>query len=135
MKKEYIFTLRNLIALLVSLAIGALIYVFFSFYRGFTFYNSIDGFFVAGSVLVLGGLLFLAGNEGTFDVISVGFANLYSVFKRNGTKKYASLYDYREMKGEKRKGNRYILIPIELAGIVYLIVSIVLFIIYKQTTN
>lgn len=135
MKKEYIFTLKNLIILLVSLSIGALIYVLFSLYKGFTFYNAIDGFFVAGSVLVLGGLLFLAGNEGTFDVFSVGFANLFATAKKNGTKKYDSLYDYREMKLEKRKGNRYILIPIEISGVLYLIVAVVLFIMYKQSVK
>ena len=135
MKKEYIFTLRNLITLLVSLAIGALIYVLFSLYKGFSFYNSIDGFFLSGSILIFGGLLYLTGNQGAFDVFSVGFANLFSTIKANGTKKYDSLFYYREMKSVKRKCNRYLVVPIEFAGFLYLIVSIVLFIIYKQSLN
>lgn len=91
-----------------------------------------DAFFVACAVLIASSLIYLATNEGSFDVISVGFSNLFSTMKKNGSKKYDGLFEYREIKNAKRSEHRFSFLPILVSGVIYLIISIILFIIYKN---
>lgn len=92
-----------------------------------------NGSFVSGACLIGFSLLYIAGNFGTFDVISVGFANLFSVIKRNGSKKYDGIYGYEEVHKEKRLANRFKFFPILISGICWLIVSLSFYFIWHST--
>lgn len=130
-----IFNIKNLIILLVSLAIGGLIPVLFCLIKegGFSLLNLVDGFFVSGALLIGIGLMVIVLNMGTFDIIAVGFSNLFSVTKKEGTKKYDGVYEYQTNKEAKRQSERFYFIPIVLIGLIYLIVSIILLQVFNST--
>ncbi len=130
-----ILNLRNLIYFLVSIVCGIGIFVIFCLIKNvsFSLLNSCDGFFVGACVLIGVGILQLVVNQGTFDVIAVGFSNLFSVFKKDGTKKYDGIYGYQEAKQAKRKQNKYNRIPIAFAGLLLLIVALILRAIYQNS--
>lgn len=128
---QSIFNLRNLVSLLISLAVGALIYVAFGFYKSFNLYNSVDGLFIAAACLICIGLMYWIINAGTFDGLTVGFSNLFAVQKKNGTKKYDSIFDYRETKAAKRASNRFSFLPIVFAGFLYLVAALIVYAVFK----
>ena len=133
MKKEkltrkHFINLKNLYVLLGSLCLGSLIFVIYCVVKEgqFNLYNSTDGSFVAAAVLLCVSLLYLVLNHGTFDVIAVGFSNVFSFMKKDGAKKYDGLYEYAETKKEKRNKNRFVYLPMLLSGLVFLIIAIIL---------
>lgn len=133
MKKEkltwkHFINFKNLIVLLVSLALGSLIFVIYCALKEgqFNIYNAADGSFVAATVLLCFSLMYVVLNHGTFDVIAVGFSNVFSFMKKDGTKKYDGLYEYSELKKEKRNKNRFVYLPILIGGLIFLIVAICL---------
>lgn len=130
-----ILNLRNFIYFLVSIVCGIGIFVIFCLIKNvsFSLLNSCDGFFVGACVLIGVGILQLVVNQGTLDVIAVGFSNLFSVFKKDGTKKYDGIYGYQEAKQAKRKQNKYNRIPIVFAGVLLLIVALILRAIYQNS--
>lgn len=129
-----LFNLRNLIIFLCSLSFGAIVTILFCVFRGgFNLLNSNDGSFVAAAVLIGFGCLHISANVGTFDVITVGFINLFSSFKKNGTKKYDGIYEYQNVKEKSRVGKRFYFFPLISAGIIYLVLAIILFFLYKAS--
>lgn len=133
----HFFNLSNLIILLVSLLIGAVVmilYVLFS-HEQFTLYNFVNGSFVSSAILIASSLLYLASLFGTFDVISVGFTNLISVIKKNGVKKYDGIYGYQEAHEAVRESHRFRFLPILVAGLLFLGVSLMLYFIWKNNVN
>ena len=70
-----------------------------------------DAFFVPG-VLGLGfGLLIVASNGGTFDMLAYGFKAIFRVMKRDVVdRKYGSFYDYRKARQQKKRSFWYLVI-------------------------
>lgn len=129
-----LFNIKNLIIFLCSLFFGILVVVLFCLFRGgFNLLNSNDGSFVAAAILIGFGCFHISANVGTFDVITVGFINLFSSFKKNGTKKYDGIYEYQTVKEKSRSGKRFYFFPLISAGIVYLLIAIILFFLYKAS--
>lgn len=129
-----LFNLRNLIIFSVSMFIGAIIIILFCVFRQeFNLLNANDGSFVACAILIAFGCLHITLNMGTFDVVAVGFANLFSVFKKNGSKKYDGVYEYQLVKEEKRNSTRFYFFPILIAGLIYLLLAFILFTLYKNS--
>lgn len=126
------FNLTNLICFVASLIIGGLIYVIFCLCKDFSLYNSLDGMFVATSVIIFIGLFDLILNKGTFDVIAVGFSNFGRMFKKDPTKKYDGIYEYQELKKKKRLKYRFRFLSFLIAGIILLTITLVL---YSQYYN
>ena len=138
MKKRKIlrnlFNIKNLIIFILSLVFGAFVIILFCLLKGgFDLLNSNDGSFVACAILIGIGCLHISLNMGTFDVIAVGFANLFSAFKKSGTKKYDGIYEYQNIKESKRVQSRFYFFPLIMAGILYLILAIILFTLYKNS--
>ena len=127
-----IFSIDNLITLLVSIVIGIVIFCAYFFLRGMKFLDAVDGSFIASGILICVGFLFLIVNQGTFDGIVVGFSNLFSVFKKDGKKKYDGIFEYEQIKAEKRKGTRYRFLAIILSGLIFLIISLILWGIFNS---
>lgn len=128
-----IFNISNLVVFIISIVLGVIIFVIYSAIFNFSLLKMCDGMFVAAAILLFFGLGHLIINQGTLDVIPVGFSNLYNVFKRDGKKKYDGLYEYQQVKAQKRKDTRFRFIPIVLAGLILLIVSFILLSVFNST--
>lgn len=123
-----IFNWRNLAILIGSLIAGvAILLIYVLIKQKWDLLNFTDGTFVASAILIAFGFMHIVLNMGTFDVIAVGFSNLFSVMKKDGSKKYDGIYGYQEAKEPKRKGTRFYFIPIVTAGFIFLIIAIILF--------
>ena len=88
-----------------------------------------DAFTVPGALMFCFGLLVLATNGGTFDMLAFGVRKLFELFRKDLTKvKYRTFYDYRQAQKEKKRSFWSFII----VGLVFLAVSVVFFILYKQ---
>ena len=86
-----------------------------------------DGFFVPGIILLGFGLLVIASNGGTFDMIVFGTRKFFDLFRRNpSTKLTSTFYEYRKAKSEVKLEFLFLIIP----GLVLLIISMVFLILY-----
>lgn len=128
-----IFNLKNLIIFLFCLLFGILIIIVYSVFTSFSLYDLTNGSFVSAAIVILLGLLELVLNQGTLDIIAVGFVNLFEVFKKDGTKKYDGLYGYQEAKKEKRHSDRFIFLAMEASGIIILIVALIIYFVWKAS--
>lgn len=81
-----------------------------------------DAFFAVGTVLCCAGVLIFSSNEGTFDMISYGVSSFIDLFRATSKKKYATFFDYREGKADKRIPFGFLL----LCGLIFLAVSLVM---------
>ena len=77
-----------------------------------------DAFSVAGTVVLLLGLLFLVSYLGAFDIFGYSFSMLRSV------RRYKDLYTYSEAKKEKRAHGGWTFMPFLLVGFVFLIIGL-----------
>jgi len=128
-KGNRFFNFTNLICFLISFLVCGIFFVLLMLLFGFNMYGSINASFISGFVFVcIGGLVF-CGNVGTFDVFIVGFSNLIAVSQKNGKKKYNSTFDYTDSKKIDRKSNRFLCLFIIFAGLIYLILSLILYLV------
>ena len=124
------FNIHSLAYLICGTILGSLFLLLIMAIRDWSMSGAIDGSFLGGCMAIGFGLLFWAGNDGTFDVISLGFSDLVSTIKRNGKRKYESLFDYREQHKAERKNKRFSWLAFILVGIIFLIISVILYFIY-----
>ena len=118
-----IFNIKNLILFIISLVIGIIIFLLVYALHDYVYMYAMDGLFAGGAALVGIGLLALASNQGTFDIIVVGFANLFAISKKQGKKKYDGLYDYQTIKAQDRTDARFQWLVYVTAGVIYLIIA------------
>lgn len=124
--RKDLFNRRIFIRLIIGLVIESGVFVLIYGINEWGIRALVDALFVSGVVGIgLASFSFLT-YSGFFDTIAVGTANLVGIMRREGKKKYDSLFDYKEMKKPKRAGNRF-------APLAYLVASlpmIILFIIF-----
>lgn len=87
-----------------------------------------DAFFAVGTVTTCAGLLVFSSNEGTFDVIAYGMSSFFDLFRVHSRKKYDTFYDYRESRANKKLPCGFLTI----CGLVFLAISIVMYLLYRQ---
>ena len=87
-----------------------------------------DAFFVVGVVITSVGLLIFSSNEGTFDMLVYGVSSFFDLFRKVSAKKYATFYDYRESRADKKIRFGFLLV----CGLVFLAVAFIMFFIYRQ---
>ena len=89
----------------------------------------VNGFFVPG-VFILGiGLLVLASNGGTFDMLIYGTKKFFDMFRKPQYRKITdTFYDYRKAKQEHPGEFGYMI----LTGLGFIIVSLILLVFYYQ---
>ena len=85
-----------------------------------------DAAFVPAVLLICYGALVLATKGGTFDMLVYGVSCVFSVMKRDPTRKYKTFYDYRVAQNEKPRSFWYLM----LAGVVFLAISVVFLTVY-----
>ena len=74
-----------------------------------------DVFFAVGVTLICFGLLVVASNGGTFDMINFGFKKFFGYFKREDKQVKQTFYEYRKLKLENQNslGFRFIIFKFE----------------------
>ena len=87
-----------------------------------------DAFFAVGFITFGIGLLVFSSNEGVFDGLTFAVGAFVNMFKKEPSKKYSSLYEYRELKGERDTEFSFIL----LSGLTFLLVSAVTYLLYRS---
>ena len=87
-----------------------------------------DSTFITAVMFTGFGLLIFASNEGTFDMLVYGMQSFLMLFRSKANRRYESFADYRAQKAQEKVKNGIILVT----GLTFLILSIILFIIYKN---
>lgn len=87
-----------------------------------------DVFFAVGVFLTCLGLLVVASNEGTFDMINFGVRKFLSYFKREDRQLRQTFYEYRKIKMENKHSYGFFL----SVGIFLIIVSLIFLYFYHQ---
>ena len=87
-----------------------------------------DAFFAVGFITFGIGLLVFSSNEGVFDGLTFAVGAFINMFKKETSKKYSSLYEYRELKGERNTEFSFVL----LSGLAFLLVSAVTYLLYRS---
>ena len=87
-----------------------------------------DSTFITAVLFTGFGLLIFASNEGTFDMLVYGMQSFLGLFRSKANRRYDSFADYRAQKAQEKISNGFILVT----GLTFLILSIILFIIYKN---
>lgn len=85
-----------------------------------------DSFFVPGVLILCFGLLVVASNGGTFDMLTYGVIRFFSFFKKDATSKYKTFYDYRKAQQSSPRQFLYLV----LVGLFYIIISLIFMVIY-----
>lgn len=117
--------LHSPIKYLILFLVASLIVLTNLFLNGFSYlYLYVDGFFISGFSLILVGFLSLLNYFGAYDFWSYAFSKK----KTNNYK--VRLYEFSEEKKEKRKLKPLPFGPYFGVGIVFLVVSIILSIIF-----
>ena len=117
--------------ILIGAVIAALI-LWMDISRGYPVLHCLcDGFFVAGVLLFgLGGLRGVR-NKGAFDVAGYGLKTTVETFLPFLRGEEEDIHAYRERKSKERKGAKGLL----LAGTGYLVLSVLVFILYRLLGN
>ena len=88
-----------------------------------------DAFCIPGALSIGFGLLVVASNGGTFDMLGYAAKTFFGLFRRNPLeRKYGNFYEYRKARREKKRSFWYMVI----VGGAYLLVGIVLFVLSSQ---
>ena len=124
--------MKYLITFTVGLAISALI-IFPGVFKQETESDVlkviVNGFFVPGIFILGFGLLVLASNGGTFDMLIYGTKKFFDMFRKPQYRKINNtFYDYRKAKQEYPGEFLYLI----LTGLGFIIISLIFLIFYYQ---
>ena len=81
-----------------------------------------DVIFAVGTVMTSAGLLIFTANEGTFDMLAYGMSSFLDLFRATSKKKYATFYDYKESRADKKIGFGFLLV----CGLIFVAISLAL---------
>ena len=84
--------------------------------------NYVDAFTISGAVTFLIGMLRLVWYFGAFYTFGYSFTNIF----REPGKRFKSLYDYCEIKTEKRRKGGYVFMPFITVGLVMLLIGLLI---------
>ncbi len=130
MKRKYHYLITTIIGILFFIAIISMKNIFEKNTSTEIFHVLTDATFVPGLVLFGFGLLVLAYNAGTFDMLAYGMRMLFGKFFRNiSDRKYKTFYDYKTAVHEEKKQCGYLII----VGLAFLGLSLIFLMIYFQT--
>jgi len=116
----------NLIFTIISLVVGAGIFLAVFFTNDHTYITASNACFVSAGVLIFFGLLCWIAKEGFFDFVSYGFLQFgHMLFNRKEPTKYDDFPGYKVDKKEKRSSSPDYFLGIILIGTLSLIGAIV----------
>lgn len=122
MKTVYKYLITGGIGLLIAFAVAVSKNIFFAKELVDVIEILIDSFFVPGILLFCFGLLVLATNGGTFDMLAYGMARFISLFKKEPNDvKFKTFHEYTLAKHEENRPFGYLVI----VGLIFIIISII----------
>lgn len=122
MKTIYKYLITGGIGLLIAFAVAVSKNIFFAKELVDVIEILIDSFFVPGILLFCFGLLVLATNGGTFDMLAYGMARFISLFKKEPNDvKFKTFHEYTLAKHEENRPFGYLVI----VGLIFIIISII----------
>lgn len=122
MKIIYKYLITGGIGLLIAFAVAVSKNIFFAKELVDVIEILIDSFFVPGILLFCFGLLVLATNGGTFDMLAYGMARFISLFKKEPNDvKFKTFHEYTLAKHEENRPFGYLVI----VGLIFIIISII----------
>lgn len=87
--------------------------------------NYSNALFITGAIFIAGAIMSVVTYHGGFDTFGYsGHALVYS-FRPEKGKKYNDMYEYVQVKKEKRRGNKYNFVPWLIIGAVYVVSSLI----------
>lgn len=114
-----IFILTSIVCLLIS------------FIKNFTLIGFVDAFFISGTITFVIGLLSLLSYFGAFDTFAYSFTYIKNSYSKTNNKNN-DFYNYKQMKIMKRKKENFSFTPYLIVGLIFIIISIILLIIFKN---
>lgn len=87
--------------------------------------------FIPFCVLLFLGLVSLGNYYGAFDLATYGMASTFYSLRKGSYRPYKDLIDYKEKKSMSRKSHGYYFFPYFIGSLLFLIPTIVLFILIK----
>lgn len=119
---------------LITAAVGLTIAGFILFYKNVfmckeaidVFHILCDAFFVPGMLIFGFGLLVVASNGGTFDMLTYGVMRFFTFFKKDLSAKYKTFYDYRKAQQDSPRKFMFLI----LVGIFFIAISVIFLLIY-----
>ena len=88
-----------------------------------------DAFFVPGVVILGFGLLVIASNGGTFDMLVFGTKKFINLFRKDVSKRmHETFYDYRTAKSENKGEFLYLII----IGLIFIVISMIFLALYYE---
>ncbi len=122
MKTVYKYLITGGIGLLIAFAVAVSKNIFFAKELVDVIEILIDSFFVPGILLFCFGLLVLATNGGTFDMLTYGMARFISLFRKDHNDvKFKTFHEYTLAKHEENRPFGYLVI----VGLIFIIISII----------
>lgn len=128
--------MKKALKYIITAGIGLIFFIFIILSKDITnqenakdvFHILSDAAFVPG-ILILGfGLLVVASNGGTFDMLAYGVIRFFDLFKSDVTKtKHRTFYDYRMAKSENKSEFWYLV----LVGLFYIGLAAIFLIFYN----
>lgn len=123
--------LSNLITMLISLLVGAAIFLLYYLTRSSrTLTEACNAAAISTAAVLLCGLLAWMAHLGVFDIFSFGFKQLRSMLFAKNPIRDGTYVDYQNEKREKRSNSSYGFVAVVAAGLLLAIVLIVLDIVY-----
>jgi len=120
---------------LLSLLVGLTAFLLIYFLNGQTLLAAVDGAFYAFLFPLVAGAFSFITNKGFFDIfayngLKIGY--FFSPKRYERVDAFNGTYDYTKSRVEKRKINRFVYLSYLSAAILWLIATIVLYIIYRN---
>lgn len=128
-KQKIIF--HSPIKYLIIFILTSIICLLISFIKKFTLIGFVDAFFISGTITFVGGLLFLLSYFGAFDTFAYSFSYIKNSYLKTNNKNN-DFYNYKQTKILKRKKENFSFTPYLIIGLIFIIISIILLIIFKN---
>lgn len=127
MKRKIVF--HSPIKYLILFILGIVIAFSIILMRGLNLVSAADGFFISGAIFLFLGILSCLNFLGAFDTFSYSFYYVKNSYSKN--KENIDMYNYKQNKLTKRSKSNISFTPYLIVGLVYLIVSLVFYIVLK----
>lgn len=117
----------------ISLLFGIIFFVCYYFCNERTYSTISTGFFIPASILIGISFFSFVNHLGGFDFVSYATITSAQYLKKNPEKPFEDLIAYKEYKNEKREFEGPIYIPYLIFGLIFLVLAIVFYVLFKKS--
>jgi hypothetical protein len=131
-KNSYRITKNDIITFFVLLTISTVVFLLvFLLNASPSLISACDGAFAAGVTIISALGLQILARMGAFDTFGYSFSTLVTSFSPRVEKKYADLFEYRNIKSTNRSKNKLFFLSYLLVGGGYIITALILNILFR----